>query len=132
MAHLAFVEDDNVARALSWHMGNDMDCCIITNSDKVFPSLSSISWSHLALPRSGSPHLCASSSRIRCIVKHVCNNTPHKVINRTAPVRQIPVKLCPDTYINLLHPYAGLWAEVGGKWLAPRGYLLRTLSGTCT
>eukprot|EP00117_Sycon_ciliatum_P030786 scpid4423/ scgid5538/ Structural maintenance of chromosomes flexible hinge domain-containing protein 1 len=34
VAHLALVEDDDVARVLSWHMGNDMDCCITSTTEK--------------------------------------------------------------------------------------------------
>ena len=35
VAHLATVADDDVARVLSWHMHDDMDCIITKTSKKV-------------------------------------------------------------------------------------------------
>lgn len=35
VVHLATVEDDSVARVLSWHMADDMDCIVTRTSKKV-------------------------------------------------------------------------------------------------
>jgi len=34
VAHLAQVEDDDVARVLSWHMASDMDCVVTLTTSK--------------------------------------------------------------------------------------------------
>ena len=35
VGHLALVEDDNIARVLSWQLIGDMDCLIVNNMRKV-------------------------------------------------------------------------------------------------
>ena len=39
IAHLAQVEDNDIARVLSWHMSADMDCVVTLTTKKVWTIL---------------------------------------------------------------------------------------------